>query len=93
MAKEKKISLGKTAKEYSISASIHGIHYIFENDIFMFEKVYWIFTVLCGIVLASYLSVTAYMDWKNNPVLTTVVSTGYPIENIEFPAVTICAQV
>ena len=86
-------SFGKTAKEYSNSTSIHGILYVFENEVFIFERILWVFAVFSGIILATLMSVTAYFDWKNNPVLTTVATTGYPIEKIEFPAITICAQV
>ena len=86
-------SFGKTAKEYSNSTSIHGISYIFENDVFIIERSIWVLAVFSGIILATIMSVTAFLDWKNKPVLTTVASTGYPIEKIEFPAITICAQV
>ncbi len=34
----------------------------------------------------------AYEDWQETPVLTSVRTTGMPISEIEFPAVTICAQ-
>jgi hypothetical protein len=34
----------------------------------------------------------AYSDWQENPVLTTVKSTSYPVDKIEFPALTICGQ-
>jgi len=37
-------------------------------------------------------SVEAYNDWQDNPVITTVGTTAYPIQKIEFPAVTICGQ-
>ena len=34
----------------------------------------------------------AYVDWQDNPVLTSVRTTGLPISEIEFPAITICGQ-
>ena len=34
----------------------------------------------------------AYNDWQDNPVLTTVQTTGMPISKIDFPAITICSQ-
>ena len=86
-------SLSKTAREYSKSTSIHGIHYIFENDSFLFERAIWVLAVSFGIIFAIIMSTHAYFDWQDSPVLTTVATTGYPIEKIEFPAITICAQV
>ena len=29
----------------------------------------------------------AYVDWQNNPVLTSVQTTGLPISEIDFPAI------
>ena len=86
-------SFAQTAREYSNSTSIHGIPYIFEKDAFIFERTLWVLAVSCGIILATVMSATAYFDWKDSPILTTVATTGYPIEKIEFPAITICAQV
>ena len=34
----------------------------------------------------------AYSEWQEHPVLTTVSTTGKPIKDIEFPAITICSQ-
>ena len=34
----------------------------------------------------------AYVEWQDNPVLTSVQTTGLPISEIEFPAITICGQ-
>ena len=86
-------AFSKTAREYSNSTSIHGIRYIFENDSFIFERTIWVLAVSCGIIFATIMSTTAYFDWQDSPVVTTVATTGYPIEKIEFPAITICAQV
>ena len=44
------------------------------------------------VLLGSYWSIQAYLDWQANPVLTTVNTTAYPVKSIEFPAVTICGQ-
>ena len=85
--------VGKTAKEYSQSTTIHGFAYIGEDDLFTFERIIWICIVCLGVFLAIYMSVSAYVEWKNNPVLTSVATTGFPIEKVDFPAITICTQV
>ena len=33
-----------------------------------------------------------YKEWKENPTITTVNTTAYPIEMIDYPAITICSQ-
>ena len=88
-----KYLLSKIIKEFADSTTIHGINYIFESGISVIERLLWIASVITGIILALYLSVYAYIDWVDNPVITTVTSTGKPIKEIEFPAITICAQV
>ena len=39
-----------------------------------------------------YTSVQNYEEWKAEPVLTTLASTGLPIAEIPFPSVVICSQ-
>ena len=38
------------------------------------------------------LSRKIYDQWQDAPTVTTISTTGYPIKNIEFPAITICSQ-
>ena len=33
-----------------------------------------------------------YVDWRQNPTITVINTTAYPIQNIEFPSITICSQ-
>ena len=82
----------KTAYEYADVATIHGIYYIFEAGRLIFERIFWIIVVILALAFAIGLSVSAYKNWKANPVLTSVGTTGYPIEKIKFPSITICPQ-
>ena len=86
-------AFSQTAKGYAASTTIHGIQYIFEEKQKGLDRVLWIIAVSVSIFLALLLSFSAYVEWKENPVLTTVASTGHPIQKIEFPSITICAQV
>ena len=40
-------------------------------------------------ILSSY---QIYVEWQHQPVLTTIGTTGLPIEQIKFPSITICGQ-
>ena len=42
--------------------------------------------------MAVYWSYDAWITWKEHPVLTSVSSTGLPLQKIDFPAITICSQ-
>jgi Amiloride-sensitive sodium channel len=48
--------------------------------------------VIAMLILGTYWSIAAYNDWTDNPVLTTVKTSALKIENIDFPALTICSQ-
>ena len=37
-------------------------------------------------------SYTIYDEWQDHPVLTTIGTTGLPIERVKFPSITICGQ-
>ena len=86
-------AFSRTAKGYAASTTIHGIQYIFEEKQKGLDRVLWIIAVGVSVFLALLLSFSAYVEWKENPVLTTVGTTGHPIEKVEYPAITICAQV
>ena len=80
-------------REYAENTTIHGINYIFESGIPIIERLLWIVAMIIMLIFASFLSISAYMEWEDHPVVTTVMSTGKPIKEIEFPAIAICAQV
>ena len=84
--------VSRTAQQYGGATTIHGIPYILDKDRHPLEKLLWIIFVSIGVSLIIYLSESIWSDYKKNPVITSVETTGYNIENIDFPAVTICAQ-
>ena len=44
--------------------------------------------LLCSI----HSTIQTWNEWQDNPIITTINTTAYPIQNIEFPAITICSQ-
>ena len=82
----------QTVHEYAEVATTHGIYYIFESGRLVLERVFWVIVVILALLFAIGLSVSAYDNWKANPVLTSVGTTGYPIEKVAFPSITICPQ-
>ena len=90
--KKRKGVLTKTLVEYSDATSIHGISYILEDGRLIFERVLWVVLVtLCASVSLG-LTKKIYNNWEQDPISTTVGTTEYNIENIEYPSITICAQ-
>ena len=83
----------KIINEYAKSTTIHGINYIFQSGIPIIERLLWIVVMMIMVFFASLLSRSAYIEWEDHPVVTTVKSTGKSIKDVEFPSITICAQV
>ena len=94
--KRKKDSILKVIKttthEFANSTTIHGITYVFDTGIKAFDNLLWLLVVSFGAGIAIYMSVLAWNTWKEAPVLTSVSSTGLPLQKIDFPAITICSQ-
>ena len=82
----------KTVKQYGNATTVHGISYILEQGRHPLERLLWIVLVLTGFGVFFYLTTTICTERENNPVMTTVETTGYNIENIEFPSITVCPQ-
>ena len=78
--------MGKEAydivKDYSEYSTIQGILYIFQPNQTTFGKIFWIAVVIFMIVLGTFWSVEAYNSWQENPVITTVGTTAFPIKKI-----------
>ena len=81
-----------TTQEYSSATTIHGIAYIFGDDVSKVERFLWAVVVALALLLTTYQVANLYKDWQNDPVVTTLDTVALPIEDIEFPAVTICPQ-
>ena len=79
-------------REFSEETSIHGVVYIFNRSRSGIEKIFWTIVVTLMLLLGSYWSLQAYGEWEKTPVLTTVLTTAYPVKKVDFPAVTICGQ-
>ena len=85
-------AVSKTSQEFASNTTIHGITYIFDSALLYVERILWIFIVIGSASLGIYMSYDAYKTWQDDPMITTVSSTGLPLKNIEYPAITICSQ-
>ena len=85
-------SIVKDGKEFSSVTTIHGISYLASPDHSVGSKLFWIVTVILAILGTSYQVISMFWLWGDFPVITTLDTISYPIEKIEFPAVTLCPQ-
>ena len=85
-------AINSTVHEFASSTTIHGIAYVFDRAIKTIDHILWSLVVCFGAGVAVYMSLDAWNTWKEAPVLTSVHSTGLPLQNVDFPAITICSQ-
>jgi hypothetical protein len=62
--------------EYTQTSTIAGLHYAFQPKQSIFGRLIWIITIAFLTFLGIWLSVQNYNQWKEDPVLTTISSTG-----------------
>ena len=90
--RKRKGPLTKTIMEYCGATSIHGVSYIAEGSRLFFERVLWVVLITICASISLVLTKKIYDNWDQDPISTTVSTTEYGIENIEYPSITICAQ-
>jgi len=87
-----KKAIVKTSKEYGSDSTAHGISYVVDETRSKGERIFWAFVVCLAISFTLYQLGTLHMQWQDHPVVTELDTVALPIEEIEFPAVTICPQ-
>ena len=53
---------------------------------------FWTICILVGLSLATIFFMPLYNKWFYHPIIRSIETNNYPIENINFPAVTICSN-
>ena len=74
---------------YFSQTTVHGFRYIVQGRN-LFERVIWILFILFGFVYSFYTIWKAIIYWETHPVETTIDQVGVPVQELPFPAITIC---
>ena len=61
---------------YAESTSIHGLNYTSNMSLVRSRRISWALVFGACTSLAIFLVVRAYKNWQDNPVITTIQSTG-----------------
>ena len=88
----KSTAVSKTLQEYSEASTVHGISYVFSKYLPLPDRLLWTLLTTIALALASYWSVTAYNNWQENLVTTTLKDAAMPVTSLNFPGVTICTS-
>ena len=82
----------ETVRDYSLESSIHGLSYLGNRNHSGCGRVFWMLTVLLALGCTSNQVFQIWSQWLDKPVETTLDTISLPVEEIDFPAVTLCPQ-
>ena len=70
------VAVQDTVKGYCDNSTVAGLSYVSDTTSRVLDRCLWFIVCVIFAVLAIYWSTTAYIDWQDDPVLTTVKTTG-----------------
>ena len=76
-------------KAYFSETTVHGFRYIVEGHDVV-ERTFWAIVIVSGFVLSGILIQQSFENWENTPVQTTIDTVSLPIEQLDFPSITVC---
>ena len=82
----------KTIQEYSEVSTVHGVNYILSKSLPLPDRLLWTFVTAVALAIGSYWSLTAYDNWQENLVTTSLKDAAMPVTSLNFPGVTICTS-
>ena len=66
----------QTNTEYCHNSTVAGLSYISDTSSYLLDRLLSLIAVIAFASLAVYWSLQAYFDWHDEPVITTVKTTG-----------------
>ena len=69
-------------EEYAEYSTIQGLIYLFFDYQTLFGRIFWTVVLIAMTALGLYWTIQSYVDWKHNPVLTTVTTTAFPVKHV-----------
>ena len=75
--------------EYFTGTTVHGFRYVVQGRNLL-ERVVWIVFILCGFSFCTKSVLEMYQHWEERPVETTIDEVGLSIQELPFPAITVC---
>ena len=63
-------------RDYAEASTAHGISYVFDKNLLGIEKLLWFMVCVSFITMAAIFSCQAYHKWQDDPIITSVKTTG-----------------
>ncbi|CAH1108555.1 unnamed protein product [Psylliodes chrysocephalus] len=84
---------GKLLEElehYCDKTTLHGLRYVGDTSLTLCERVFWLIAFSVAIGFAAYYITNIYDKWNSSPVIISFSPFDAQLQDIPFPAVTIC---
>jgi hypothetical protein len=75
--------------QYLEASGIHGFSYLTRRHPFC-ARIFWSVIIVTGFSMAGFLIIESLNDWDSNQTITTLDSIATPIQEVQFPTVTVC---
>lgn len=77
-------------RQYLFNSTLHGLRYVGERTITVFERCFFAIAFVLVVGLSGYFISNIYEKWTASPVIIALNAVSTSIGGIPFPAVTIC---
>ncbi|XP_066139923.1 pickpocket protein 28-like [Euwallacea fornicatus] len=78
--------------EYSNNTGIHGFKYMGDQEMTIFERLWWLTLFCISLYICINLIIQTYIKWDTSPVLVSFARSPTPVWEVPFPAVTVCSE-
>ena len=68
MTRKSRNAIAKTSEEFASHTTIHGVGYIFDRELSVCDRAFWICIVFAFLASAAYLSYNTWAQWREDQV-------------------------
>ncbi|XP_023245644.1 pickpocket protein 28-like, partial [Copidosoma floridanum] len=83
-------NVAKTFKDYCDYSTLHGLKYIGDTSLNYMQRLFWVIAFVCATMGTSYFIWRLYNRYSQTPIIISRSSEAVSINEIPFPAVTVC---
>ncbi|KAK5646215.1 hypothetical protein RI129_004679 [Pyrocoelia pectoralis] len=87
---ERRNPCNKHVESYLRNSTLHGLSYVGNRNISYWGRAFWLIAFAIGLSSAGYFIVGIFIKYITNPILISMNPSPIGMENVPFPAVTIC---
>ena len=88
-SKKSKTVLKDEVVKFFGESTIPGFKYVVKGQTLL-ERTTWAIFIAIAFGYAGNTVYQTFLDWDNNPVITTIDEVGLPVSQLPFPAITVC---